>query len=186
MKNLAKSICVIVAVVQVHTCLANTDLVVLNAADFPLGTDVNDALPGATLTAIGTSVPTPRVLVERRFGKNVLAHDGDRATLWSDLPFEAFDARLRVDFAVPTDLISVTFLADDLGIPMLPELYSNTGVRLTAFHSVGVSQKAFSIASVGYRRIPEPTSGSLLLVGLVVWQFISRQPRLRFASAFAP
>lgn len=97
--------------------------------DFALGANISNAVPGATLSATGSSPATATVSVGSQFGTNVFVHDGDFPDFWGQTG-APFDARLRVDFTSSTDFVSVDFLPNDDNDPGLLQVFSAANVLL--------------------------------------------------------
>ncbi len=88
-------------------------LVIVDPDDFADGTDMSNAVPGVTLSAIGSTPLTSAVFSDANsFGGQIFGHDGNFEPFWG-LVTPSFDASLRADFTVPTDFVSVDFLMNN-------------------------------------------------------------------------
>jgi len=180
--------------------MAYAIVIAVDPDDFIDGTDISNAFPGITLSAIdgGNNILlTPSVFSQTSSlastGTQVFGHDGIFTTSWA----RSLLGDLRVDFAQPTDFVSIDIVANDNFDPGFIQAFDTfdtllgsfttagnlgVGVVETASISTGTANIAYVVASgiqpedvvldnLQFNRvdaIAEPGTVALIGIGLVV------------------
>jgi len=186
--------------------MAYAIVIAVDPDDFIDGTDISNAFPGITLSAIdgGNNILlTPSVFSQTSSlastGTQVFGHDGIFTQTWA----QGLVADMRIDFAQATDFVSIDIIANNGSDPGFLEVFDSTGTLLDSFTTQGdlgsgvsetatVSTASANIAYViasglggndvaldnlRYNAVPLPSTLGLLSLGLAGISYVGRRSK---------
>jgi len=122
------------------TSIAHAILITVDPDDFTDGTDISNAFPGITLSAIdgGSNVITTSSVFSQTSslastGTQVFGHDGVFTQTWAN----GLVGDLRIDFIQATDFVSIDIISNNGFDPGFLQAFDSTGILLDSFTTQG-------------------------------------------------
>jgi hypothetical protein len=182
-----------IGILCAHDAISAAGLKIIEPDAFATGTDISNAFPGVTLSALGQAnqsvfslSSSPTSTGTRVFGNSEDGHE------WGN----GFNQGMRVDFTAPTDYVQIDIIGNDSSDTGRLLAFNAGGTLLDTFTTGNLALGAVAVASIArastdiawviatgsanefdsisldnlqFGRIPEPATGLLLLAGASAW-----------------